>query len=150
MLVIKHIDNMNTEEKYKALVNAMELKTRDDKSEFYAFTDSVNRELIDLFLENYEVRDTDYQIFSKAIDCMADLELEDILKDDFDVYEAVNDVCSVYNSDRLALLNIWNDIEITDILKEYECSEISTACAVWFDREVQNAVSLIISKYIKA
>lgn len=134
-------------EKIESLKTAMTVKERDDKTEFTCFTDTGPKELKDLFLENFEVRDQDYQIFSKACDLLTKIYADEIKEDDIDdeIYERANECGSVYTSDRLALLNMWNQSEITDHI--VPGLDIATACAIWFDGEVTHAC-FIIRKWI--
>lgn len=138
---------MNKEQKIISLANSMEVKERTDKTEFTCFSDNAPEELKAIFLSNYEVRDTHYQIFSKACDIISELlqespelsggQLED------DINERVENSFSVYTSDQLDLLDNWNNEEIAEIVKDHCTKDISTACAIWFDREVTSACHLI-------
>lgn len=138
---------MNKEEKYKAIENAMTIKKRDDDTEFYCFSDTAPEELKGIFLNSYNVRDLDYMIFSKACDYLSERTLEEIESEDFEVSDG--EFSSVYNSDRLEYLNIWNDEEIADIFKDYSCDSISMACAYWFDNQVNEAISIIRDYILK-
>lgn len=82
----------------------------------------------------------DYEIMSRASDIIADLTLEDLER--ADIYELTADSASVYTATRLAYLNIWNQDEISDKLKEFGC-DIATACAIWYDEQVAYACELI-------
>ena len=130
--------------KQKELVEAMELKTRTDGTKFTAFKDTAPKELVDLFLKHFEVRDTDYEIFSDACDIVGNLSdhTDDKLAD-VDFYELATDTASVYTADRLSYLTPYNQYEITDKLKEFDCDDIQSACAVWYDSEVCRACELL-------
>jgi hypothetical protein len=138
-------------EKLPLLENAMEVKTRDDKTEFTCFSDSAPEELKSLFLEHYEVRDRDYEIFSRAIDTVieASNNMEDTqtLSEEY-IQENYNDFASPYNEDRLGYLTVYNDNEVMEIAKNYSCDFVSLACAIWYDEQVQNACYIIINKYL--
>lgn len=138
---------MNTPQlKIDALEKSMKRSKRDDKTEFYHFTDTAPKELKDLFLEHYEVRDLDYEIFSTAIDTFIEAwnnnEDSPTLLDDY-IDENYNDFSSPYNADRLAYLNVWNDSEIAEISKNYSCESVSLACAIWYDEQVKGAIRII-------
>jgi hypothetical protein len=66
--------------------------------------------------------------------------------DDYDsdsIYE--NEQASIYTKTRLAYLTIYNQEEITQKVKEYGC-DIATACAFWYDEQVQNMFFALISE----
>lgn len=128
-------------QRFEEINNAMTIKTRDDKTEFYCFSDKASETLKNLFLEHYEVRDLDYQIFSKACDYISERELSEILSDDFELIDG--EFASYYYDERLSYLNIWNDEEISDYFKNYSCDSISMACAYWFDNQVNDAIYII-------
>lgn len=137
--------------KIELLEKAMWVRNRDDDASFACFSDEAPEEFIDLFLKHYEVRDLDYAIFSDAIDAITeswnavdgDLELLQEWIDDNQ-----NEFASIYNADRLAYLNIWNDEEIATAFKEYDCDSVSMACACWYDNEVMGAIDIIINQYL--
>lgn len=136
---------MNIKEKFENIAEAMEVKKRADESEYTCFSDKADERLKSIFLEHYEVRNLDYKIFSNACDVIADLTLEQLQgenDDSFDIYDVTDNQASYYNSDRLEYLNIWNEEEIADKVRQYECS-ISEACAYWYDEQVRDAVSII-------
>ena len=70
-------------------------------------------------------------------------ELEEDNDDRF--YEMEN--ASIWNDDRLGYLNINNEQEIADKMKELSLDSISTACAVWYDDMVRS-VMLSLLDYI--
>jgi len=140
-----------SQEKIDLLQNAMTTSERENGTEYTHFTDDAPQELKDVFLNEYNVRDIDYQIFSKACDTIVEAysnneEGTPFLKEY--IQENYNDFASVYNADRLSYLNIWNDDEVSEIFKNYSCDTISTACATWYDEQVQNAITLIIDNYL--
>lgn len=130
-------------ERYESVCSAFVQKKRDDGTEFYCFADNAPEELKDLFLEHYEVRDQDYEIMYDASSEIEDTELADIIKEDGNELFYEIESASVYNADRLSYLNIWNDDEISGIFKEYLCESISQACAMWYDRQVEEACNLL-------
>lgn len=144
------MDKTLIEGRVNSLTGSMELRKRDDGTEFYCFADKAPKELQDLFLKHYQVRDLDYQIFSTAIDTIIEAwehiedpaEFQDYTDDNY------NEFASVYNEDRLTYLNVWNDGYIADIVKNNECESVSEACAYWYDGEVRSAIHIIISEYL--
>lgn len=144
---------MTKKEKIKSLQNAMERSERNDHTEYTYFTDNAPEELRQLFLEHYEVRDVDYMTFSDACDIVSDIyqnspEITEREAEE-EIYEQASDSASVYTATRLEYLNIWNQDEVAEIFKEYGCEDIATACAVWYDRQVEQA-SIIINQWINS
>ncbi len=149
---------MTKQEKIAALSGAMEQRKRDEGEEFYCFSNTAPRELTDLFLEHYEVRDVDYEIFSRACDIVSEAyaEYADIgdgkNEEDYieqQIYECANDSANVYTAVRLGYLNIWNEDEISELMNETGETSISIACAIWYDRQVEQA-AVIINEWINA
>ena len=136
---------MTKKEKFKIIDQVMTIKKRDDGTEFHCFSDKAPEDLKDLFLGSYEVRDLDYKIWHNACDIISGLEFETLKgenDDSFDIYEIVDSEASPYNSDRLEYLNIWNEEEITEKVRDNDCN-ISEACAYWYDEQVRDVVSII-------
>ena len=141
---------MTIEKKVTALENAMQKSKRKDDTEFYHFSDNAPKELKDIFMEHYEVRDIDYEIFSQAIDTVREAwenneESPTLLRDYIE--ENYSEFSSVYTSDLLGYLTIWNHEEVADNMKELGCS-IPEACAYWYDNEVKNACLVIVDDYL--
>ncbi len=134
---------MNT--KISQLGKSMEVKKRNDDTEFTCFTDEAPEDLKSLFLEHYKVKDLDYQIFSKAIDTYLEAwennEDSPTLLIDY-IEENYNDFSSVYTTDRLSYLDIFNQSEITEFVQSYKV-DIADACAMWYDEQVKGAISII-------
>ena len=78
--------------------------------------------------------------FEMSYEVMADAcqELSEIDFRDLEGTEFQGEYASVYIYDRLQYLDGNNQDDITDIVKEYSC-DIQTACAVWYDNQVNNA-----------
>lgn len=81
-----------------------------------------------------------YSIMSDACTAMSEIN-EDTLED-MDPYELSMDTASVYTATQLSWLNINNQVEIADIVREYE-TDIGTACAVWYEQQVATACELL-------
>jgi len=131
---------MNKKQKFEYVAKAMTQSEREDGTEFYHFTDEAPEEFVDLFLSHYEVRDLDYEIWNDACIWISERDYKAFIKDDFEY----NDMsfASVYNADRLAYLNVWNEDEIADYTKQ-GYGNISVACAYWYDNQVENAIYFI-------
>lgn len=139
---------LSKEEKIKALEKAMIKSDRSDEIGFYHFTDEAPKELVDLFIKHYAIDNVDYQIFEAACSIVWEVvtsadrdDTDEKIADDIE--ERADDVASVYTSDRLGYLNIWNQRDISDIFREYDCEDISDACAIWYSQRVQQAAAII-------
>lgn len=138
---------MTKKEKIAALAAAMARGEREGGETFYSFAAGAPEELEDLYLGQYEVRDVDYEAFSDACDLVAetydatpDADREAAVEA---VDEASDDRASCYNGARLAYLNVWNQDEVAEIVREYG-EDIAAACAVWYDRRVREAALIIV------
>ena len=148
---------MTKEQKIKALETAMTQSERDGNKDdtFYHFLDNAPEELKDLYLEHYNVRDLDYQIFSEACDLVSECYHDNDANNDGAnfvedmIYERASDKASVYTADRLAYLSMHNEDEVSEIMREYSEPSIATACAIWYDKQVEQA-SIIIHQWINA
>lgn len=129
----------------------MATSVRDDGSTYNHFTDQAPEELRALYLEHYEVRDIQYQIFSTACDIVHDIyESDDKDYESIEdrIYDSSPDSGSIWNAERLAYLDVWNEEDIADIVREMSVS-ISGACAYWYDRQVEQA-AIIINQWVNA
>lgn len=125
-----------------AMTQSVRGKTKDGQADpdgevFNHFTDTAPQELRDLFLENFEVKDLDYAIFSRACDAVAETSLDDLAD-----YEFEGEFASVYTFDRLQYLDNNNQSEISEFVQNYKV-DIATACAIWYDEQVNRACGLI-------
>lgn len=159
---------MTKAEKIAVLDKAMTVSKRDDGTEYHHFTDDAPRELQDLYLEHYEVRDDDYARFMRAIEIVADvfdedntsrvyheenhMELEGTEDDRITdaIYEEASESASIWNEERLSYLNIWNEEEISQEMRDTGEHSIAQACANWYDRQVEQAAIIIKDWVLKA
>lgn len=143
---------MTKQEKIAVLDKAMTVSKRDDGTTYTHFTKEAPEELKDLFLEHYNVRELDYDVFSEACDVVSEVYADKPNATDDqateDIYERSSDRASYYNDDRLEYITIWNQDEVADIVREQGC-DIATAGAVWYDRAIEQA-SIIIKDWIIA
>lgn len=145
---------MTKKEKIASLKSAMTTSKREGEEEsFYHFTNTAPKELIELFVENYSVKDLDYEIFSRACDIVSEVysykpEATDEQATD-DIYEHSSESASVYTNGRLEYLNQWNEEEISQTMREYGEQSIAIACAIWYDRQVEQA-AIIIKDWVNA
>jgi len=89
-----------------------------------------------------------YEIMNDACNYITEnITIENLQNPDFDFREDteanLTEFASIYTQTRLEYLNQWNQDEITDILKDYSC-DIQTACAIWYDRQVEEAITKLI------
>lgn len=140
---------MNKQEKIAVLPKCMTVSKRDDGSEYTHFTDEAPEELKDLFLEHYNVKNLDYEIFSQACDIVAEVYQDypsiKIANNEAteEIYERASDCANIYTSERLAYLDNQNEDEISETMREYGEHSIATACAIWYDKQVEQAAFII-------
>ncbi len=143
---------MTKQEKIASLDKAMTASTRDSGETFNHFTEEAPGELQSLFLENYEVRDQDYEIFAIACGVIGDVYAseKDATYDEIQdaIGEEARESASIWTENRLGYLTMHNQDEVADIAREHEC-DIAEACAVWYDREVEKA-SFLINDWVNA
>lgn len=130
-------------------IKAFEVKKRDNGEEFVCFTDEImakNKLAPDFYV--YEVlsdtlhnidckEDTRYEIVSRAWDIITEFESLD------QEYEPQDTEASVYHNVRFNYLCVDNHDDITDRVKSMGV-DISDACAMWFDEQVDQAVNQIV------
>jgi len=139
----------------------MTISRRIDETLYTHFTDEAPEELKKIYLEHYEVRDIDYQIFNTACDIISEVyaneaEQQRENKDEREneeritdcIEEATNDSASLYTSSRLDYLNTWNQDEIAMIVRSAQV-DIADACAMWYEQQVKQAAFTIINNWIK-
>ena len=144
---------MTKEEKKAGLTAYMTVSTRDDGTVFNHFTDKAPEELKDLFLKHYNVDDLDYEIFRAALDVVDGVYMwkEDATPEEAEeyIYETAPDSASIMTYDRLQYLNNYTEGEISDVMHEYDVRSIADACAIWYDKEVEQA-AIIIKDWVNA
>lgn len=124
--------------------NAFTTVKAQDGTDRIVFSDSIPTDLRDIMLEimrkSENQFDISYSIMSDAVSSLPG-SLDEY--DEDDIYESEH--ASVYTADRLAYLTIWNQDEITQMVKEYGC-DIATACAYWYEEQVQNMFFSLVSE----
>lgn len=132
----------------------MDVSKRDDGETFTHFSDSAPEELKKLYLEQFEVRHIDYEIFSNAIDMLVDIyndEAQETDGNDFTIdaiYERSSGQASVYTAVRLSYLDIGNQEDIGSWVRA-NYTDIADACAYWYDNQVEQA-AFIINEWVNA
>jgi hypothetical protein len=142
---------MNTIEKINLLSDAYVTKdVKDERERMKVINDKLPNEfhhdIMDIQFKLNEITGTfelDYDIMSDACDIICNLTPKE-LEDAPDFYDLAGDSASAYTSTRLGYLNMNNQADISDKLKEYDC-DISDACAAWYDEMVAGACELIMN-----
>lgn len=136
---------MISKEKFEVLCNSIELKKRDNGQEFYCRKDDLPkdienavRDVVFKIDENCHELDLAYKILNNAIGDLCEVDYEDL--ENFEPTEDYPEYASVYTAERLSYLNAYNQYEIAEKLKEYSCDDIATACAIWYDEQVRQAL----------
>ena len=153
------------ENKYNNVINAYTSIKRGDKDIIILDTDKIKDIATQNAIQDIQRKlDTDfdlsYEVMSDACYFISDLSIEEIQKNDDNLSDKIQslEVASVYTNTRLSWLNCNNESEIMDIIKEYNnyfekgrtsnWISVSTACAVWYDNQVKNAVNKLLN-YIR-
>lgn len=149
---------MTKEQKHEQISNAMRYTgdgiEKCERPEIYVMSDSVEKgsELYEIIFRNVWTdniggnADLSYAIVADACSLIADTELEDLNEDTDDIFYE-NESASVYTDERLGYLNMNNQYEISEKMKDLSLDDISTACAVWYDDMVRS-VALELRDYI--
>lgn len=135
-----------------AVAGAMTTKERGEDT-IHVYREELDEETKDAMQkiqQNLEVDfETSYDIMASACDIIDGLTLEesgrDSLLDDnmLDLYAEADGSASIYTSTRLSYLTNWNEDEITSLVKDEGIDSIATACAVWYERKVQEALEAL-------
>lgn len=151
---------MTTKQKIKNIELAMETRYRDknkkDETAFHCISDNCEPELKKVLMsiiydENIGGQNNlSYDICYDACAFFDDITDKYYNNDDINGDEYINEYepSSIYTYDRLQYLNNNNQQEISDVMKEYSIDDIATACAIWYDNMVRQAISTIISDYL--
>lgn len=145
---------MKTKQKIINVKNAMEIKDTNTHTARAVITDKCDEKLknvlMSIIYDGEYISETGYKIAYSACSFFDELEekdftnLADILEEQLSSYEPA----SIWNDARLSYLDIYNEQDIFETLKEYACDSINLACAIWYDNEVKNAINTIIDEYI--
>ena len=92
--------------------------------------------------------DLGYEITAKALDIMAEVDFNDLPR--FDAFELEQDMASVYTAERLGYINVSNQSEISDVMRDYDAEDIATAAAIWYDDKVKNTAMTLRNKILAA
>lgn len=146
---------MLTKQDYDVLVDCMETRDRNGVEAYFikdatpAHIQSFVRDIMYAMDGEITTLDLQYEIMASALSSMSDnIKYEQITGEDFEPMRE-DEHASVYTSTRLSYLNNRNDEEISDIMKEYSCENISTACAIWYDNTVNHVIDEMIDAIVK-
>lgn len=85
-----------------------------------------------------------YSVMYDALALFSEIAFEDL--EAFDPFECP-DIASVYYAEQLEYLTVDNMYAIADIVRDNECGDIATACAIWYETTVHD-FALSIKSYI--
>ena len=150
-------EEVERDRRHKAVCNAMRYSgdigqtKQNERAEIYLFTDNIDEEVKEILTRNIwkdnigGTSDLGYAICNSACYLISDTAIEDLEENEDMFYESGS--ASVYTSDRLSYINMHNQDEISEKMKEYSTEDIATACAVWYDDMVRS-VALELRDYI--
>lgn len=138
--------------KLDAIVDAVTYKNRGNE-QIMIYKDDTSEEL-SVLLSNigYSIDaniDMSYMIMDTAIGVLQGLEIDYIFSDNLDTYADVDSQANVYTGVQLSYLNINNESEISEIMKDESIESIAIACQAWYNSKVVDALNQLIN-YIKA
>jgi hypothetical protein len=147
---------MTKKEKFEEVIHAMRYTgdgiEKGERAEIYLIDDKLPKEseVRAILMRNiWDDRiggadDLSYEICARACDLISESEVDELGESEDMFYESES--ASVYTDERLKYLNIYNQDEISEKQKEFDC-DIQTACAVWYDDMVRS-VALELRDYI--
>jgi len=106
--------------------------------------DDIRTNLLDILHDAKEKAgdfDLAYEIVSQSFELLPDT-TEDLAT--FNPYDTYIESASIYPYDRLQYLNIHNQYDIAQVLKETSSDDIANACAIWYDRIVQETIADLV------
>lgn len=110
--------------------------------------DDIQAHLLDILHDAKEKAgdfDLAYEIAAQAVELLPDT-IEDLAT--FDPYDINIESASIYTYDRLQYLNIYNQYDIAQVFKETSSDDIANACAIWYDRIIQETLSDLVDYFI--
>ena len=149
---------MTKTQKYNIVLDYMEYKTVDDKREsipVYKDTLDEYKDIKDYLFHDIQMTmaendripfEQSYSIMYDALALLSDStdNVEEL--EDYDVFDAV-DIASIYYVEQLAYLNTGNMYAIADLVRDYNCTDVASACAIWYESTVKDW-AMTIKNYI--
>jgi len=145
-------------EKLEAIKDAYITKTRPNGDEIYILADTVPEEVRTALWDiqqNLGVDfDPSYEIMASACGIIAEKTLtgadrDSLTSDDLDLYADADSAENVYTTVQLSYLNLNNEAEISELMKDESITSIAQASAVWHTQRVVDACEAI-KEYILA
>lgn len=128
--------------------DAFTITTRTDGTDVIILRDNlpddIRTNLLDILHDAKEKAgdfDLAYDIVRDACNLLPDI-IEDLAT--FEPYDINIESASIYTYDRLQYLNIHNQYDIAQVLKETSSDDIANACAIWYDRIVQETIADLV------
>ena len=130
--------------KFIAITNAYETKkVADNRDTIAVIKDSVPSDIKDVLLDiqrNLDVGfDLSYEIVSEACDILSEMGIEKINTDETDFFAEADSRANVYTAVQLSYLNLHNESEISELMKDESITSIAQACSIWHSHKVAEA-----------
>lgn len=135
------------EARYNAVANAMTTKERGDET-IHVYSEDLDEatreELMRIQCDSGNSFEISHDIMADACAIIDGLTLdgsgsESLTDEDaLDLYAEADGSASVYTYTRLQYLDNNNEGEISDIMNDEGITDISDACAIWYDRQVES------------
>lgn len=93
--------------------------------------------------------DMSYEIVAEACSIVGDKDLEYLEGENFDSFADADSVANVYTGVQLSYLKVYNESEISDLMKDEAITSIAQACSIWHSQKVAEAVEMLVT-YIKS
>lgn len=95
-----------------------------------------------------------YEIMADACDIIAEKTLtgndrDSLIGDDLDFWADADSRANVYTSTQLSYINIHNEAEISELMKDEAITSIAQACSVWYSRKVAEACEALKEYILK-
>lgn len=80
-----------------------------------------------------------YEIMADACQIISEKTLDELISDDCDFFADADSRANVYTAVQLSYLNIKNEAEISDLMKDEAITSIAQACSIWYSQKVVEA-----------
>lgn len=85
-----------------------------------------------------------YEIMADACDIISEktltgIDRDSLIGDDLDFFADADSGANVYTSVQLSYLNINNEAEISELMKDEAITSIGQACSIWYSQKVAEA-----------
>ena len=86
-----------------------------------------------------------YEIMAEACSIINELDMNELSEADF--FAEADSRANVYTYTQLSYLNVKNEAEISDLIKDEAITSIAQACSIWYSQKVSEACQAL-SDYI--